>query len=175
MSQSQNSLHEKLLEKLQTVKSDEPETDWLRDFVEWLYQEMLEMEFTDQLGAGHYERTATRQGYRNGYRERQLNTRVGTLTLRVPRDREGKFSTRLFERCQRSEKALILALQEAYVAGVSTRKMSRITEKLCGTEFSKDQVSRMANSINGERDDWKRATRTWSSMPVTSTYEKTAM
>jgi len=129
MSQSQNSLHEKLLEKLQTVKSDEPETGWLRDLVEWLYQEMMEMEFTDQLGAGHYERTATRQGYRNGYRERQLNTRVGTLTLRVPRDREGKFSTRLFERCQRLEKALILALQEAYVAGVSTRKVSRITRE----------------------------------------------
>ena len=155
MSQSQNSLHEKLLEKLQTVKSDEPETDWLRDFVEWLYQEMLEMEFTDQLGAGHYERTATRQGYRNGYRERQLNTRVGTLTLRVPRDREGKFSTRLFERCQRSEKALILALQEAYVAGVSTRKVSRITEKLCGTEFSKDQVSRMAQALDGQLDQWR--------------------
>ena len=155
MSQSQNSLHEKLLEKLQTVKSDEPEADWLRDFVEWLYQEMLEMEFTDQLGAGHYERTATRQGYRNGYRERQLNTRVGTLTLRVPRDREGKFSTRLFERCQRSEKALILALQEAYVAGVSTRKVSRITEKLCGTEFSKDQVSRMAQALDEQLDQWR--------------------
>jgi len=155
MSQSQNSLHEKLLEKLQAVKSDEPEADWLRDLVEWLYQEMMEMEFANQLGAGHYERTAARQGYRNGYRERQLNTRVGTLTLRVPRDREGKFSTRLFERCQRSEKALILALQEAYVAGVSTRKVSRITEKLCGTEFSKDQVSRMAQALDVELDRWR--------------------
>ena len=61
MSQSQDSLHEKLLEKLQAVKSDEPETDWLRDLVEWLYQEMMEMEFTDHLGAGHYERTARRR------------------------------------------------------------------------------------------------------------------
>lgn len=156
MSQSQDSLHEKLLEKLQAVKSEEPQIDWLRDLVEWLYQEMLEMEFTDHLGAGHYERTLTRQGYRNGYRDRQLNTRVGTLTLRVPRDREGKFSTRLFERCQRSEKALILALQEAYVAGVSTRKVSRITEKLCGTEFSKDQVSRMAQALDEELDRWRR-------------------
>ncbi len=115
----------------------------------------MEMEFADHLGAGHYERTATRQGYRNGYRERQLNTRVGTLTLRVPRDREGKFSTRLFERCQRSEKALILALQEAYVAGVSTRKVSRITEKLCGTEFSKDQVSRMAQALDVDLNHWR--------------------
>jgi len=155
MSQSRNTLQEKLLKKLQAVKSEEPETDWLRDLVEWLYQEMLEMEFTDHLGAGHYERTPDRQGYRNGYRERQLHTRVGTLTLRVPRDREGKFSTRLFERCQRSEKALILALQEAYVGGVSTRKVSRITEKLCGTEFSKDQVSRMAQALDEELDRWR--------------------
>ncbi len=155
MSQSRNSLQEKLLKKLQAVKSEEPETDWLRDLVEWLYQEMLEMEFTDQLCAGPYERTADRQGYRNGYRERQLHTRVGTLTLRVPRDREGKFSTRLFERCQRSERALILALQEAYVNGVSTRKVSRITEKLCGTEFSKDQVSRMAQALDEELDRWR--------------------
>ncbi|HUT86856.1 MAG TPA: transposase, partial [Candidatus Heimdallarchaeota archaeon] len=152
MSQSRSSLQEKLLKKLQAVKLEEPETDWLRDLVEWLYQQMLEMEFTDHLGAGPYERTADRQGYRNGYRERQLHTRVGTLTLRVPRDREGKFSTRLFERCQRSEKALILALQEAYVGGVSTRKVSRITEKLCGTEFSKDQVSRMAQALDEELD-----------------------
>jgi len=113
------------------------------------------MEFTDHLGAGHYERTADRQGYRNGYRERQLRTRVETLTLRVPRDREGKSSARLFERCQRSEKALILALQEAYVGGVSTRKVSRITEKLCGTEFSKDQVSRMAQTLDEELDRWR--------------------
>lgn len=155
MSQSRNTLQEKLLKQLQAVKSEEPETDWLRDLVEWLYQEMLEMEFTDHLGAGHYERTPDRQGYRNGYRERQLHTRVGTLTLRVPRDREGKFSTRLFERCQRSEKALILALQEAYVGGVSTRKVSRITEKLCGTEFSKDQVSRMAQALYEELDRWR--------------------
>jgi transposase-like protein len=123
--------------------------------VEWLYQEMLEMEFTDQLGAGPYERTPGRRGYRNGYRERQLHTRVGTVTLRVPRDREGKFSTRLFERCQRSERALILALQEAYVNGVSTRKVSRVTEKLCGTEFSKDQVSRMAQALDEELDRWR--------------------
>ena len=69
MSQSRNSVHEKLLKKLQAVKSKEPEADWLRDLVEWLYQEMLEVEFTDHLGAGPYERTPGRQGYRNGYRD----------------------------------------------------------------------------------------------------------
>ena len=155
MSQSRSCLQEKLRKKLEAVKSEEPGTDWVRELVEWLYQEMLEMEFTEHLSASRYERTVDRQGYRNGYRERELHTRVGTLTLRVPRDREGKFSTRLFERCQRSERALILALQEAYVTGVSTRKVSRITEKLCGTEFSKDQVSRMAQALDDELDRWR--------------------
>jgi len=155
MSQSQSSVYVKLREKLEEVNSENAGSEWLRDLVEWLYQEMLEMEFTEHVGAGWYERTADRQGYRNGYRDRQLHTRVGTLNLRVPRDRDGTFSTRLFERCQRSEKALILALQEAYVTGVSTRKVSRITEKLCGTEFSKDQVSRMAQALDDELDRWR--------------------
>ena len=79
MSQSRSSLEEKLRRKLEEVKSGEAGTDWLRDLVEWLYQEMLEMEFSAQLGADPYERTPKRQGYRNGYRERQLRTRVGTL------------------------------------------------------------------------------------------------
>ena len=73
------------------------------------------MEFAEQLGAKRYERIESRCGYRNGYRERQPHTRVGTLTAHVPRDREGRSSTRLFECCQRSEKALILALQQVYV------------------------------------------------------------
>jgi transposase-like protein len=83
---------------------------------------------------------------------------VGRLTLRVPRDREGRFSTQLFERYQRSEKALVLALQESYLQGVSTRKMRRITEKLCGVEFSKDQVSRMAQALDEELSGWRQRT-----------------
>lgn len=77
------------------------------------------------------------------------------MTLRVPRDREGKFSTRLFERYQRSEKALVLALQESYLQGVSTRKVKKITEKLCGVEFSKDQVSRMAKELDEPLEGWR--------------------
>ena len=155
MSQSRNVVHDKLRKKLEEVNSAEAGSDWVRDLVEWLYQEMLDLEFTEHVGAERYERTSDRQGYRNGYRDRQLHTRVGTLNLRVPRDRDGKFSTRLFERCQRSERALILALQEAYVTGVSTRKVSRITEKLCGTQFTKDQVSRMAQALDDELDRWR--------------------
>ena len=155
MSQSQSSLRKKVQRKFGQVKQNGEGEDWLRDLVERLVQELLEVEFAEQLGAKRYERTEGRRGYRNGHRERQLHTRVGTLTLRVPRDREGKFSSRLFECCQRSEKALILALQQAYVEGVSTRKVGKITEKLCGTDFSKDQVSRMAQRLDEELRGWR--------------------
>lgn len=130
--------------------------DLLRNIVEWILQELIELEFNDQIGAERYERSEDRQGYRNGFRERDLFTRVGRITLRVPRDREGRFSTQLFEHYQRSEKALVLALQESYLQGVSTRKMRRITEKLCGVEFSKDQVSRMVQALDEELVPWRK-------------------
>ena len=92
-------------------------------------QELLGLEFSQFLGTGPYERSRDRTGYRNGYYRRELFTRVGRLTLRVPRDREGRFSTEIFERYQRNEEALVLALQESYLQGVSTRKVRKITEK----------------------------------------------
>src|SRR5207342_3882222 len=96
---------------------------------------------------------AGRQGYRSGYYERRLITRVGVLELRVPQDREGRFSTRLFERYQRSEKALVAALAEMYVQGVSTRKVKAITEDLCGHAFSASSIS----AINKRLDESLRA------------------
>ena len=148
-------LPEKLQQALEDLKSGN-EVEWLKELVEWLLQELLEWEFTHFLGAEPYERTPKRQGYRNGYRERQLHTRVGTLTLRVPRDREGRFSPSLFARYQRSEKALVLALQEMYLHGVSTRKVQAITEELCGTEFSKDPVSALAKALDQELERWRK-------------------
>ncbi len=79
-----------------------------------------------------------------------------TKELVVPKDREGRFQTELFERYQRSEKALTLAIAEAYVQGVSTRKMKKITESLCGLEISKSQVSRMAESLDKEVEKWRK-------------------
>ena len=140
MSQHDDTLRHKLRQYLESINPSE--TDWIRDLMEWLFQEMLDLEFNEHLGAEPYERSEERQGYRNGYRQRELFTRVGRITLRVPRDREGKFSTQLFERYQRSEKALVLALQQSYLQGVSTRKVKRITEKLCGVEFSLYRVRR---------------------------------
>ena len=85
-------------------------------------QEVLEAEMDDALGAAKGERTGERRGYRSGYYGRKLTTRIGTLELRVPQDRGGLFRTEVFTRYQRSEKALLLALAEMYVQGVSTRK-----------------------------------------------------
>src|SRR4051794_20387816 len=86
----------------------------------------------EALQAGKGERTAGRLGYRAGYYNRMLMTRVGHIELRVPQDRQGRFRTEVFERYQRSEKALVAAMLEMYVQGVSTRKVKTITEELCG-------------------------------------------
>jgi transposase-like protein len=158
MSQQDDTLRQRLRQQLENNEEVNEGTDWLRDLVEWLVQEFLDVEFSEFMAVQPYERSEERQGYRNGYRQRDLFTRVGRLTLRVPRDREGRFSTQLFEHYQRSEKALVLALQESYLQGVSTRKMRRITEKLCGVEFSKDQVSRMAQALDEELSGWRQRT-----------------
>jgi transposase-like protein len=118
------------------------------------YNEVLEAEMTEHLGAEPNERTEEREGYRNGHYTRSLVTRVGPLTLRVPRARDGSFSTKVFQRYQRSEKALVLALMEMMVNGVSTRKVKRITEKLCGREFSSSTVSRLAKGLDEQVEAW---------------------
>jgi transposase-like protein len=126
----------------------EQDGDFLRPLVQSAVQEALEVEITEQLGAERYERTDDRVSYRSGYYRRHLVTRVGRIELRVPQDRQGHFSTDLFERYQRSEKALVMALVESYVQGVSTRKVKRITEQLCGQQFSASSVSRMAKKLD---------------------------
>ncbi len=136
-----------------TVALDDP--DFLRQLVQRMPQHFLEAEMTAHLGAARYERSDARQGHRNGYKPRQLHTRVGTLTLRVPQDREGTFSTQLFARYQRSEKALVLALMEMYVEGVSTRKVAEVTEALCGTTFSKSQVSALVSGLDTDLQAWR--------------------
>jgi putative transposase len=128
---------------------------FLAEVVQRVLQELLEAEMTEHVGAAPYERAAGRKGHRNGHKPRALRTRVGTLNLLVPQDREGTFSTRLFARYQRNEKALCLALMEMYVEGVSTRKVKDITEALCGTSFSKSLVSSLAGSLDAELRAWR--------------------
>jgi phosphoenolpyruvate carboxylase len=106
----------------------ESDQDGLKELFRMTLQQVLEAEMTELLGAGKSERTGGRQGYRSGYYERDLITRLGKIELRIPQDRQGKFSTELFERYARSEKALLSALAEMYVQGVSARKVKAITE-----------------------------------------------
>ncbi len=113
MSHNDDTLKKRLRQQLENNEEVNEGTDWLRDLVEWLVQEFLDVEFSEFMAVQPYERSEERQGYRNGYRQRDLFTRVGRLTLRVPRDREGRFSTQLFERYHRGDKALVLALQES--------------------------------------------------------------
>jgi putative transposase len=131
------------------------DADFLREIVERVLQEVLEAEITEHVGAAPHERTDARKGHRNGHKPRTLRTRVGTLHLLVPQDREGTFSTRLFSRYQRNEKALVLALMEMYLEGVSTRKVKNITEELCGTTFSKSLISSLAGRLDAELAAWR--------------------
>jgi len=117
------------------------EENGFRAVLQEALQAVLEAEMTEALQAEKGERTGARLSYRSGYYERRLVTRVGVLELRVPQDRSGRFSTELFERYQRSEKALVSALAQMYVQGVSTRKVKAITEELCGHSFSASSIS----------------------------------
>ena len=140
-----------LTPKLKEIKEQLTEKeDYLRPLVELLVQELLEAEMNEALGAQKGERTEGRMGYRSGYYMRNLVTRVGRLELRVPQDRQGRFSTQLFERYQRSERALVAALGEMYVQGVSTRKVKAITEELCGQEFSASTISAINQRLDEE-------------------------
>jgi transposase-like protein len=124
--------------------------DFLVPMVQEAMQTVLEMEMEETLGAGRYERNEGRVGYRSGYYRRRLITRVGTIQLRVPQDRSGHFSTQVFEQYQRSEKALVGALAQMYVQGVSTRKVAAITEELCGHEFSASSISEITRRLDGQ-------------------------
>jgi len=129
--------------------------DPLKALLRHTIQQVLEEELTAFLKAEPYTRTEERRGYRNGYKPRTLKTRVGRLELMVPKDREGRFQTELFEKYQRNEKALALAIIEMYIQGVSTRKVKKITEELCGLEISKSQVSALAKGLDKEVKKWR--------------------
>jgi putative transposase len=150
------------------------DTDLLKALMKQALQEVLEAEMTEQLGAASGERAEARSGYRAGYYSRGLVTRIGKLELRVPRDRQGQFSTALFERYARSEKALVAALAEMYVQGVSTRKVRAITEELCGHSFSASAISSINKSLDEtlERFATRQLEEAYPYLIVDARYEK---
>ena len=121
--------------------------DGMAKLVETVLNQVLQAQVSEALSAQRYERSGERAGYRNGTRARTLYTRVGPVTLQVPQTREGVFSPEVFARYQRSEQAFVLALMEMVVNGVSTRKVSAITEELCGASFSKSTVSALCAGL----------------------------
>jgi len=143
-----------LEEALQVILATDGDNPF-RMMLEWMTQQALGHEMSAHLGAESYERNEGRLGYRNGHRERIFTTRLGDLELLIPQDRDGTFSTVLFERFQRSEKALVLSLMEMYVQGVSTRKVKEITEKLCGRTFSRTTVSNLARELDRKVEEWR--------------------
>ena len=128
--------------------------DGLKELVQEVLNQILEAQASEVVGAERYERSEGRQGYRNGYRERKLIARIGTLSLRIPQIREGVFSPELFRRYQRSEQGFVLALMEMVLQGVSTRKVGKVTEELCGASFSKSMVSELCKELQIRVDAW---------------------
>ena len=134
--------------KLSAAEAVVGDRDLIKALLKEALQDVLEGEMSAFLGAESGERTEARSGYRAGYYGRSLVTRIGKLELRVPRERGGEFSTALFERYARSEKALVAALAEMYVQGVSTRKVKAITEELCGHSFSASSISAINKGLD---------------------------
>jgi transposase-like protein len=129
--------------------------DALAEAVTVLLNTAMVAERSEYLGVAPYERSSGRRGYANGYKDKQFKTRLGALPLKVPQTRDGGFYPCSLERGLRSERALLLAIAEMYVQGVSTRRVKRIVEELCGMEVSSSQVSRAASELDEMLEAWR--------------------
>jgi putative transposase len=140
-----------LMELLRKAAAD-PDVDFLREALRVLTQELMEAEVEAHLGAERYERTAERSGQRNGYRSREWDTRVGSIgprVPRVPRVRDSSYFPTLLEPRTRAERALVAVIQEAYIQGVSTRRVDALVQALGMSGISKSQVSRLCQELDG--------------------------
>ena len=140
-------------EQVQTTLLNEQ--DFLAGIVHGCLQELIKAEFDRFINAQPLERSPERRGVRNGSYTRTLKTRVRTLDLIIYRDRQGEFRTEFFQRYQRSEQAFIAYLLEMYLQGVSTRKVSKIIETLCGTTVSKSQISKLCKRLDKQLETWR--------------------
>src|ERR671937_2600413 len=131
-------------------KAEAGDAEFLKEGVRALAQALMELEVTQQVGAERYERALTRTGQRNGYREREWDTRVGTIELQEPRVRDSSFFPSLLEPRKRAERALVAVVQEAYVQGVSTRRVDELVKALGLDGISKSRVSRLCEALDAE-------------------------
>ena len=171
MAQVNITLNEK--EVLEVITGDRNEA--LKFLLEKILNEILKAESEEQLGAAKHERSEERTDYRNGTRERELTTRIGTITLQVPRHRNEPFHTMIFEQYQRSEASLIATMIQMVIAGVSTRKVSKVVEALCGKSFSKSMVSKLCKQLDEDIARFKQQPLNWLDAPflmIDATYFK---
>lgn len=115
--------------------------DGMAEAIEILMNEAMKLQRAEALGARPYERSDSRRGHANGFKPKQVRSRLGRLNLQIPQTRDVEFYPSALERGERSERALKLAVAEMYVQGVSTRKVAQITQQLCGLDVSSSQVS----------------------------------
>jgi transposase-like protein len=141
----------------------EQDVEFLREGVRVLTQALLELEVTQHVGAERHERTPERRGQRNGYRERQWDRRVGRLALQVPRVRDGSYYPSRLEPRRRAERALVAVVPEAYVQGISTRRVDELVQALGLAGMSKSQVSVLCAELDGEVERFR-------SRPLTAAY-----
>lgn len=118
------------------------------ELMECMLNQFIQAESAEKLNAANYQRTDGRTDYRNGVRQRQINTRIGKLTLSIPRHRNEPFHSILVEEYQRNEQALIATMMEMVIQGIATRKVEKVTEELCGTKFSKSAVSGLCKGLD---------------------------
>ncbi len=140
---------------VQNLINESVSDDLSKNILTTIFNQLMERERTEYINAENYERTDDRVTSRNGYYDRAYLTRVGNLELKVPRTRDGKFSPSIFEKYQRSEKALLASMLEMYVSGVSTRKVTNIIEELCGKSVSKSFVSSLTKELDGIVETWR--------------------
>ena len=144
-----------LLEQLGKAATD-GDTDFLREGVKVLAQALMDVEVTAHIGAAHGERAPDRRlTQRNGYRERRWDTRVGTIELPIPKLRDGSYFPSLLEPRRRAERALLAVVQEAYVGGVSTRRVEELVAALGISSLSKSEVSRICGALDAEVDAFR--------------------
>jgi len=121
--------------------------DFLRSVAEAVLQILMEADVEGLIGAGRHERTGERLNYRNGYRDRSLDTRLGSISLRIPKLRQGSYFPPFLEPRKTAEKALVMVIQEAWIGGVSTRRVDELVQAMGLTGISKSQVSKLCKDI----------------------------
>ncbi len=135
---------------LRTLLEKSSDVNLLREMIGFAAQRLMELEVGGLTGAGHGERSADRITHRNGYRDRDWETRAGTVELRIPKLRKGSYFPAFLEPRRMAEKALAAVIQEAYVQGVSTRSVNELVKAMGMTGISKSQVSRLCGEIDGK-------------------------